>query len=71
MEKHYRKKLIHEGLYMAEVDVEYLDSDDAWSPYLSVEDAIKLDNVREALREGRVDEAARFAKVYELTQVGR
>ena len=71
MEKHCRKKLIHEGPYMAEVDVEYLDSDDAWSPYLSVEDAIKLDNVREALREGRVDEAARFAKVYELTPVGR
>lgn len=69
MEKNYRKKLIHEGPFMAEVDVEYLDSDDAWSPYLSVEDAIKLDNVREALRGGHVDEAARFAKVYELRPV--
>jgi hypothetical protein len=71
MEKSYRKKLIHEGPYMAEVDVEYLKSEDAWSPYLSVEDALKLDNVRKALREGNVDEAARLAKVYELTPVGQ
>lgn len=71
MEKHSRKKLIHEGPYMSEVDVEYLESDDAWSPYLSVEDALKLDEVRKALREGKLNEAARFAKVYELVPVAR
>lgn len=69
MQKHCRKKLIHEGPYMAEVEVENLESEDAWSPYLSVEDALKLDDVRKALREGNLEEAARFAKVYELTPV--
>jgi hypothetical protein len=69
MEKQFRKKLIHEGPYMAEVDVVYLETEDAWSPYLSVEDALKLDNVRKALREDNIETAAGLAKVYELTPV--
>lgn len=69
MDRQIRKKLIHEGSYMAEVDVAYLETEDAWSPYLSVEDALKLDNVRKALREGNIDAAASLAKVYELTPV--
>src|SRR5262245_58933586 len=43
-------KLVHEGEYVAEVDVELLESDSAWAPYLSLEEARKLDDVREALR---------------------
>ncbi len=46
-------KLIHEGQYLAEVKVELLVTDDEWSPYLSVEDAYKLDDVREALKKGK------------------
>ena len=35
-------KLIHEGQYAAEVEVELIyDDDDGWSPYLSLEDAYK------------------------------
>ena len=49
--KHYTK-LVHEREYAAEVDVELIYSDDGWSPYLSVEDAYKLDDVRTALRAG-------------------
>jgi hypothetical protein len=44
------KKLIHEGENAAEVEVELVESEDAWSPYLTLEDAEKLDQVREALR---------------------
>lgn len=51
MKKRRRTKLIHEGKYIAEVDVELMETDDEWSPYLSVEDAYKLDDVREALGE--------------------
>ena len=43
MKKQKRTKLVHEGRYLAEVDVELLVTDDEWSPYLSVEDAYKLD----------------------------
>jgi hypothetical protein len=53
MNKQPRKKLIHEGQYLAEVDVELLVTDDEWSPYLSVEDAYKLDDVRKEPRPSR------------------
>jgi len=62
-------KLVHEGHYLAEVDVELLDSGDGWSPYLSVQDAYKLDDVRAALRHGDVKTAARLARVFTLTPV--
>ncbi len=50
MNKRKRIKYVHEGRYVAEVDVELLEDDTAWSPYLTVEDACRLDDVREALR---------------------
>jgi len=66
--KHFAK-MIHEGEYVAEVDVELIYTDEGWSPYLSLEDAYKLDDVREALRQGDVRSASRLAKVYTLTPV--
>ncbi len=62
-------KLVHEGNYIAEVDVEILDTGTGWSPYLSVEDAKKLDDVREALREGDLKKATRSARVFSLKPV--
>jgi hypothetical protein len=62
-------KLIHEGKYAAEVPVELIEDDTAWSPYLSPEDVRKLDAVRLALRRGDIVEAAKFARVFELTPV--
>jgi len=69
MRKRHQTKLVHEGQYVAEVDVELLDTGDGWSPYLSLEDAYKLDDVREALRRGDVRSAARFSRVFTLTPV--
>ena len=66
--KHYTK-MVHEGDYAAEVDVELIYEDEGWSPYLSLGDARKLDDVREALRQGDVKSAARVARVYTLTPV--
>ena len=63
------KKYIHEGEYVAEVDVELLESDEGWAPYLSLEDAYKLDDVREALRRGDIKAASRRARVFKLTPV--
>lgn len=66
--KPYRK-MVHEGELAAEVSVELIETEDAWSPYLSVEDARKLDEVRDALRRGDVQSAARFARVFRLTPI--
>jgi len=69
MTKRRHTKLIHEGEYVAEVDIELLDTGDGWSPYLSLEDAQKLDDVREALREGAIQRATKLARVFRLTPV--
>jgi len=69
MRKRRVKKLVHEGQYVAEVDVELLDTDEGWSPYLSLDDAQRLDDVREALRKGDVRTASRLARVFTLTPV--
>ena len=69
MKKRHQAKLIHEGQYVAEVDVELIDTDEEWSPYLSLDDALKLDDVRLALREGDLATAARYARVFSLTPV--
>ena len=69
MNAKHHTKMVHEGGYVAEVDVELIYSDEEWSPYLSVEDAYKLDDVREALRNGDLKSAARLARVYTLTPV--
>lgn len=62
-------KFIHEGKYAAEVPVELIEDDTAWSPYLSADDANKLDEVRLALRRGDVTAAAKYGRVFELTPV--
>jgi hypothetical protein len=62
-------KLVYEGEYAAEVEVELITADDGWSPYLSLADAERLDSVREALRRGDVRSASREARVYHLTPV--
>ena len=68
---HERKhtKLVHEGKYVAEVDIELIDTPEGWSPYLALEDAYKLDDVREVLRKGDLDTASRLARLYTLTPV--
>ena len=62
-------KLVHEGNYVAKVDVEIIDTGKGWSPYLSLEDAKKLDEVREALREGDLKRATTLARVFSLKPV--
>jgi hypothetical protein len=62
-------KLVREGPYVAEVDVELIETDDGWSPYLSLDDAHKLDEIRDALRRGDIRAASRRARVFSLTPV--
>ena len=69
MRRKRREKLIHEGKYVAEVEVEVMTNDDEWAPYISLKDAYKIDDVREALRRGDIRTAATSAKVYTLSPV--
>ena len=70
MTKRHHTKLVHEGQYVAEVDIELIDVEEGWAPYLSLEDAQKLDEVRQALRRGDLKTASRLARVFSLTPVG-
>ena len=64
------KRLVREGDLVAEVDVELIEGQGGWAPYLSLEDAYRLDDVREALRAGDVKRASQLAsRVYRLTPV--
>ena len=64
-----RTKIIHEGNYVAEVEVELIDSENSWAPYLKVEDAYRLDDMRIALRQHDIATAVKIGKVYTLTPV--
>jgi len=69
MKRRSHTKLVHEAKYVAEVDVELIETDEGWSLYLSLEDAYKLDDVREALRRVDIKSAARLARIFTLTPV--
>jgi hypothetical protein len=65
------KRLVREGDLVAEVEVELVEEEGAWAPYLSLDDAYKLDDVRDALRSGDLERASHLAShVYRLTPVG-
>jgi len=69
MVKRVKTKYIHEGKYVAEVEVSLIEDDTRWSPYLTVDDAYRLDDVRDALRQGNIDTAARYGRIYEMRPV--
>ena len=69
MKTRHHKKLVHEGQYVAEVDVELIEDDNAWAPYLSLDDTKKLDAVRKALLQADLKTASQLSKVFELTPI--
>jgi hypothetical protein len=71
MNQKNRTKLVHEGEFVAEVDVMLIENNEEWSPYLSLEDAYKLDDVREALRRGDIETATKLGRVFKLMPVLR
>lgn len=62
-------KLINVGDHVAAVEVELIDDEVGWGPYLSLADARKLDAARQALREGNLSEAGKHGRVFKMTPV--
>jgi hypothetical protein len=62
-------ELVREGKYAAEVPIELIEEEGGWSPYLSLDDARKLEAVRLALRNGNVAEASKYGRVFELMPI--
>ena len=62
-------RIVHEGQYVAEVVVEMTVTNEGWPLYLSLDDAYKLDDVRQALRDEDVKRASLLANVFKLTPV--
>ena len=69
MRTRHHTKLVHEGGYVAEIEVELIETDEEWSPYLSLEDAQKLNDIRAALRRGDMQTTGKLARVFTLTSV--
>ena len=70
MTKRRISKFVHVNEYVAEVDVELIYNENDWSPYLSLEDASKLDDVRDALMEKDLERASQLSRVYKLLPIG-
>ena len=64
-----KTKHVYEGQYVAEVEVELIEDESGWTPYLNIDDAYKLDDVREALRRLDLKSAAQYGRIYELRLV--
>jgi len=62
-------ELIRDGKYIAEVSVELIEEEGGWSPYLSLDDAKRLEAVRLALHEGNIAEASKYGRVFELKPI--
>lgn len=60
MNKRRHTKLVREGPYAAEVDVELIEAGDG-----------RLDAVRETLRRGDIQAASQYVRVFTLTPVSR
>jgi hypothetical protein len=69
MTTRHHTKLIHEGKYVAEIDIEMIENEEGWSPYISVEDAYKLDDLRDALKRGDIKKASQLGRLFSLTPV--
>ena len=61
-----KTKLIHEGDYVAVVQVKTLEPAPGWESCIPLAEAIRLDEARAALKTGNLREAAKYGQVFRL-----
>ena len=59
-------RFVHVDKYAAKVEIELIPDDGARGPYISRDDALKLDRVRSALKRGDIAAASREARMFQL-----
>ena len=64
-----RKRLVREGELVAEIEVTLTDEEGGWGPYVSLDDAYRIDDARAVLQRGDLEAAARFGRVFKLAPV--
>jgi hypothetical protein len=64
-----KTKYIHEGPYVAEVEVEIIKAVDGWSPYIKLEDAYLIDEIKSFLKKGDIAAASKKSRVYTLQPI--
>ena len=64
-----RKQLVREGELVAEVEVTLTDEEGGWGPYVSLDDAYRIDDARAALQRGDLESAGRFGRAFKLAPV--
>jgi len=69
MTTHTNRTLIRDGDLVAEVQVLLSDDHEDWGPTMSLDDAAKVDRVRQAMRQKNYDEVRMLAKLYRLVPV--
>lgn len=67
MKQHKARRLIRDGDLVAEVEIELEGHDHEWGPTMSMDDALKLDAVRNAMRDKDYDAVHNIGKLYRLT----
>ena len=69
LNKRKQTKFLHEGNYVAQVEIELVDSSTGWFPSMSLDTAYILDDIRLALRQGDIQTAAKYATVFEMKKI--
>lgn len=69
MKQYTAQRLVRDGDLVAEVEIKLEKHDHEWGPTMSMDDALKLDTVRDAMRQKNYDAVRTLGKLYRLTPI--
>jgi len=61
-----KTKRLYVGDVMAEIEVNMTDEPEAWGPHIDPEELDRIDSIREALKSGNLEAAAKEARLYSV-----
>ncbi|MCC6682713.1 MAG: hypothetical protein IT445_17570 [Phycisphaeraceae bacterium] len=71
MKEYKGYKLIRDGELVAEVEVMLRDDHAEWESTISLQDALKVDDVRKAMQDKDYPRVIKLARLYRLTPIER